>query len=304
MTALDNYVSRFIFEELDICGALVHLGSAWRDMHSQRDYPPRVQHLLGEMAVVSGLMGNLLKTAGRLTFQARGEESEGRLEPGAGHVSLLVVDCERRADEEALLIRGMARCQGDPGGRPLREVLGDGQLLFSLQSEVADMPYQSYVSLAGDSMAQIFEQFMAQSVQQETRLWLSADDQHACGLLLQTLPPRARETTVDADGWSRVQQLAATIRPVELRLAPEELLGRLFPEDDIRLFAARPLAYYCPRDEDKVRCMLLSLGRDEVAEVLAEQGEIVIRDDICNHEYRFGPAILDELFPSAGQTLH
>lgn len=304
MTAVDNYVSRFIFEDLDICGTLVHLGSAWRDMHSQRDYPPRVQHLLGEMAAVSGLMGHLLKNAGRLTFQARGDDSESRVGHGEGHVSLLVVDCERRADEEVLLIRGMARCQGDPGARPLREILGNGQLLFSLQSEMADMPYQSYVPLVGDSMAQVFEQFMTQSAQQESRLWLSADDQHACGLLLQTLPPRERDEEVDADGWSRVQQLAATIRPVELLLPPEELLGRLFPEDDIRLFAARPLAYYCPRDEDKVRNMLLSLGRDEVAEVLAERGEIVIRDDICNHEYRFGPAILDELFPAAGQTLH
>jgi molecular chaperone Hsp33 len=43
--------------------------------------------------------------------------------------------------------------------------------------------------------------------------------------------------------------------------------------------------------------MLRTLGRDDVAATLAEQGTIVIRDDICNQEYRFGPEVLDRLFP-------
>ena len=50
--------------------------------------------------------------------------------------------------------------------------------------------------------------------------------------------------------------------------------------------------------------MLISLGREEVESILAEVGAIVIKDEICNHEYRFGTAIIEELFPSAGKILH
>lgn len=287
-------VTRFIFEDLDICGAVVQLSGAWQDMLKGRDYPPRVQVLLGEMAAVAAVIGSNLKIPGRLTFQAQGQ----------GAVSLLVVDCEQA--KEQLLLRGMARCNDPLPDAPLRELLGDGSLLFSLQSEMTDMPYQSYVPLAGDSIAKIFEQFMTQSAQQPARLWLFADAEHATGLFLQTLPPREREESdsIDVDGWTRVQHLAATLRPEELLLPAETLLTRLFGEETLRVFTPSPVLYYCPRDEDKVRGMLTSLGREEVAEILAEYGEIVIRDDICNHEYRFGAGIIEELFPSAGQTLH
>jgi molecular chaperone Hsp33 len=289
-------VTRFIFEDLDICGAVVQLSGAWQDMHKGRDYAPRVQALLGEMAAVAAVIGSNLKIPGRLTFQAQGQ--------GQGAVSLLVVDCEQAKGQ--LLLRGMAHYNDPLPEAPLRELLGEGNLLFSLQSEMTDMPYQSYVPLGGDSIAKIFEQFMTQSAQQPARLWLFADAEHATGLFLQTLPPREREDaeSIDADGWTRVQHLASTLRPEELLLPAETLLTRLFGEETLRVFAPCPVLYYCPRDEDKVRGMLTSLGREEVADILAEYGEIVIRDDICNHEYRFGAGIIEELFPSAGQTLH
>lgn len=291
---LESRITRFVFEELDICGALVQLQGAWQQMQFGRDYPASIIRPLGEMTAVAAMLGSQLKQPGRASFQAQGQ----------GAVSLLVVDCEQK--DEALLLRGMARCEPDLPQASLGELLGDGQLVFSLHNPALDMPYQSIVPLEGASMTAIFERFMTQSAQQPTRFFLTADCNQACALFLQVLPPRAHEDghEVDADGWQRVQQLAATVQEAELQLPAEQLLLRLFNEEVVRVFDPLPVHYYCPRDEDKVRSMLLSLGRDELAEALSERNELIIRDEICNHEYRFGPSILDELFPSAGQTLH
>ena len=290
-------VTRFMFEELDICGAVVRLSDAWRQMHEARDYPHQVQHLLGEMTAVAAMIGSNFKQPGRLTFQAQGQ----------GALSLLVVDCEEVGGQ--LLLRGMARCAEELAQTPqsLRDLLGEGHLLFSLHGDAAEPPYQSFVALEGHSIAEIFEGFMSQSAQQPARLWLFADETLATGLFLQTLPPRPlAEGAVppDADGWNRVQQLAATLRAGDLHLPVHTLLSRLFAEETLRVFDPCPVTYYCPRDEGKVRAMLTSLGREEVAAILAEQGEILIRDEICNHEYRFGQHILDELFSPPGQALH
>lgn len=290
--SMESVITRFMFEDLDICGAVVQLSGAWRQMHEGRDYARQTRDLLGEMAAVAAVIGSNLKTPGRATFQAQ----------GAGPISLLVVDCEQSADQ--LLLRGMARSEGEITAAPLRELLGEGNLLFSLQTAASSMPYQSYVPLDGGSIAQVFEQFMSQSAQQPARLWLFADDAQAACLFLQTMPAREHAEAVDPDGWNRVQQLAATVKRQELQLPVTTLLERLFAEDALRVFAPIPVCYHCPRDEDKVRSMLVSLGHQEVADILAEYGEIVIRDDICNHEYRFGAGIVEELFPSAGQTLH
>lgn len=283
---IKDSVSRFLFEELDIRGALVQLTGAWTAMHRGRGYAPPVAALLGEMAAVAALLGNNLKTPARLSLQLQGD----------GAVPLLLVDCNER-----LQLRGMARAEADIAVAPLRRLLGDGRLQLSLLGEDASQPYLSTVPLEGETVAEIFQHYLVQSEQLATRLWLFADADSASGLFLQALPEAANR---DADGWNRVGLLAATLRPDELMLPPETLLARLFPEETIRLFAPRSVAHHCPRDEDKVRGMLIGLGRGEVQSILDEQGEILIKDDICNQEYRYGPGIIDELFAPAGNTLH
>ena len=284
---MSDYVSRFILEDLDIRGAIVHLGTAWRAMQAGRNYPAAASQLLGEMTAVTALIGNNLKTPGRISFQVRGH----------GAVSLLVVDCD-----EQLRLRGLAKAPADLAPAPVPELLGDGQLVLTLQTNTAlERPYQSFVPLEGNSVAAIFENYLTRSEQAPSRLWLAADGAYACGLFLQKLPEADHK---DADGWNRVQQLAATLRAGDLHLPVHTLLSRLFAEETLRVFDPCPVTYYCPRDEGKVRAMLTSLGREEVAAILAEQGEILIRDEICNHEYRFGQHILDELFSPPGQALH
>jgi molecular chaperone Hsp33 len=42
--------------------------------------------------------------------------------------------------------------------------------------------------------------------------------------------------------------------------------------------------------------MLRALGPGEVYAALREQGEVVVKDDICNRDYRFDARAIDELF--------
>ena len=71
----------------------------------------------------------------------------------------------------------------------------------------------------------------------------------------------------------------------------------------VRVYDPLPVVYHCPQDWTKVRDMIRSLGRDDAETILREHGEILIRDDICNHEYRFTPEDVAELF-SSEPTLH
>ena len=283
-------VHRFLLEDLDIRGALVQLGPSWAAMNSRRDYAPPVRELLGEMAAVTALIGSNLKAPGRLSFQLQGH----------GAVSMLVMDCN-----EKLQLRGMARsglsAEAEAHVAGIEELLGDGKLVMTLQPKTAQTPYQSVVPLTGNSVAAVFEHFLEQSEQQAARLWLAATENTACGLFLQKLP---NADILDPDGWDRIEALAATVRPDELLLSPETLLTRLFNAENVRLYPPREASWHCPRDEEKVRNMLLSLGREEVEAMLADAEIIAVEDEICGHEYRFGAEIIDELFPPAGRILH
>lgn len=274
-------VRSFLFEELDVRGAVVALGNVWHELQADRDLPPAVNVLLGELAAVTALIAGNLKAPGRITFQLQGH----------GLVSLLYVDCD-----EQLRLRGMARLRADQGAVPpapsFDELLGDGQLVLTLDTH-AGAPYQSIVPLAGDSLGAVFTHYLAQSEQQPAWLLLGANADFAAGLFLQKLPHADRR---DPDGWNRIRQLAATLTADELAAPVANLLMRVFPEENIRLFDPRPVSYHCPRDEDKVLAMLKKLGRAEIEATLAAEGSIAIEDEICRQNYRYGPEILSRLF--------
>jgi len=288
-------IRRFLFEGLDIRGAIVRLDDAWQQMQAGRDYQPTVAQLLGETAAVTALIAGQLKQPGRLTLQLRGN----------GPIQLLVMDCN-----EQLQMRGMARSNPVVLPAPVPELLGahqGGQLMMSLDLPTARQPYQSYVPMVGDSIAAIFEHYLEQSEQQPSRLFATAGPKAAVCLFLQKMPEADHH---DQDGWNRITQLATTVKPAELLgLDAEELLTRLFHEDmetrGIRVYDPLPVVYHCPEDWDKVRDTIRSIGRADAETIVAEHGEIVIRDDICNREYRFTPEDVAALFAATeGKALH
>lgn len=285
-----DLVRRFLFEHLDIRGIVVRLGPAWRALCEGRGYAPASTRLLGEMTAVTAILGSQLKTDGRLTFQLK----------GSGPVRRLIIDCE--AGGEALRIRGMASVDGDlPPDLAASELFGQGQLAMSLDLPELRQPFQSIVPLEGHSVADIFEHYLEQSEQQASRLFLAACVDSAAGLFLQKLP--AAESR-DADGWNRVTRLAATVREEELAgLDPLDLLSRLFAEEEVRVFEPRAIVYHCPQDWDKVRAMLRAVGQTEIEAALAENGEVVVHDEICNHTYRFDAPAVAALF-SDDSRLH
>jgi molecular chaperone Hsp33 len=275
-----DYVQRFLFENLDIRGRLVCLTGSWQRMLDGRGYPEDIAALLGHTTALNVLLGANQKGAGRVTMQVQ----------GSGPVKLLVSDCT--AD---LKIRGMASYSGiSQSSVSERSLLGDGRLAVTLEDVKSGSVYQSLVPLEGETLQQIFEHYLSQSEQLEAFLRLYADEGALCGLLLEKLPGA---DTRDPDGWNRVKHLASTLTLDETRDAqPYDLLTRVFPEELMRVFRLYSVEYHCPYDEQKVKDMLRSLGRTEVEAILAEQGEVVIRNEMCNHEYRFNARAIAELF--------
>jgi molecular chaperone Hsp33 len=274
-----DYVQRFIFEDLDIRGRLVCLTGAWQRMLDGRDYPEDIAALLGHTTALNVLLGANRKGSGRVTLQVQ----------GSGPVKLLVADCTAE-----LRIRGMASYEESLEGKSERGLLGDGRLSVTLEDLKSGQFYQSLVPLEGETLEQIFEHYLSQSEQTPAYLRLKADGGALCGLLLEKLP---RADTRDPDGWSRVTHLASTLTLDETRDAqPYDVLTRVFPEELMRVFRLYAVEYHCPYDDAKVKDMLLGLGRGEVESILAEQGEVVIRNEMCNHEYRFDARAIAELF--------
>lgn len=284
---MSNYVQRFLLENLDIRGAVVHLDSVWQEMVSGRNYPQSATQLLGEMSAVTLLLSENLKQTGRLIIQLTGN----------GPISMLVMDCT-----ESLHLRGMAKCEQSVEVQSVPDLLGHGHLVLTLDMPSMRESYQSIVPLDGKTIAEIFEHYFRQSDQLPSRLFLVTAHNAIFGLLLQKLPNADLQ---DPDGWVRTEALAATIQDHNLfDLTAEEILTRLFYEETIRIFDAQSVQSGCQEDPAKIYSMLRSLGRQEVNSILKEFGEVIVSDDICNRKYRLDALAIDAIFREVEPTIH
>lgn len=283
-----NGVQRFLFKEHDIRGQHIQLNESWQQMVQDRHYPAPIVKLLGELTAVSILMASGMKHKGRITTQIQ----------GTGPITLLVVDVTHD-----LKIRGVAKTNRDISAEnTLDELLGDGQILVTLENSQTQHHFQSYVPREGESIAASFEQFLSQSEQLPSKLWLSATENALGGVMIQKLP-ESEHFSHDEDAWDRISHLTSTVTDEELSQLPaDELLHRLFHEELVELFETNEVNYECPQDRSKVEAMLISLGEAEVRKILEEQGEIVIHNEMCNFHLRFDAGDIDKLFANEEES--
>ncbi len=253
--------------------------------------------------VASLLLAATIKFDGVLSLQLQ----------GAGPVHLLLAQCT-----SGLGVRGLARYREEAStgsAVAIADLIGAGNLTVTLESDDGSQRYQGIVPITGQRLADSLQVYFENSEQLPTRLWLYADEQGACGMLLQRLPGEAGASTIAAgaateDAWRRVQLIGETLTADELRtLADAEILQRLFNEDDVRLYEPSPVYFRCRCSRDRVSGMLQGLGEAETRSVLAERGEVEVRCDFCNRAYVFDAVDVAQLFNAgaandAGSSIH
>lgn len=289
-TATDSS-RRFLFEQADIRGEIVQLGTSLRDMLAIHLYAPGVQRLLGEFLAAATLLSTTLKFEGRLILQARSN----------GQVPLLMAECS-----SDLQIRGIARGAQLATSEDFDQLLAEGTLAITVEP-LQGKRYQGIVPLSRHSLAASLLAYFEQSEQLQTRLWLACDGQSAAGLLLQQLPAQvSRESQLREQQWQHVCALGETVTPPELlELPPADLLYRLYHEDPVRLFDPRPIAFQCSCSLQRSRNALSAIAAAELEEILQEQGCITVDCEFCNQQYRFEREDLADLLRTGpAPTLH
>lgn len=276
-----DHLQRFIFDSAAVRGEWVQLKQTWTTVKMQREYPPAVADLLGQMLAAAALLAETVKISGRLVLQCRTD----------GPVSLIMVECT--SDHT---LRGLANWQGEiADNASMQELLGKGSLAITIESVDAKHPYQGIVSVQGESIAEMLEMYFAQSEQLQTRIWLATDDNTVGGLLLQQLPEQDPE--LHDENWQRILYLAETIAKEELlNLDVVSLLYRLFHEEMVRLLSTTVLEFSCTCSRQRVADTIKLLGRQEAEDIITERGFVELACEFCNTHYRFDPVDVAGLF--------
>jgi molecular chaperone Hsp33 len=261
----------------------VRLGPLLDEVLAAHDYPAPIARTLSEALVLTALLGSMLKEdGGQLTMQAKTE---------SGIVDFLV--CDYRGGE----LRGYVRFDKErlaelPTHRDLAAMFGKGYLAITFDLPLANERYQGIVPLEGSSLAEAAESYFGQSEQVPSLVRLAVDDTGhiAGGILVQHLPEgeegRDRiHTRLDHPEWEHVRMLAATTKSNELfeqALPLQNLLWRLFHEEEVHVLSTLPLAKGCRCSFEHVRSVIARFPAPEREQMVDDRGFISVDCEFCS----------------------
>lgn len=280
-----NTLTPFAFDNHVAHGAIVRMKAGVRELLDHRAYPPAVRQLLGEAMAAMPLFATHLSFPGRINLQFQGK----------GRTQLLVAQIT-----QALRVRAMAKCSPDATG-DFYELLRGGILALMIEPLHSTRPAtQASVEILGEHLHEALETYFARSEQLPTLIRLAVHDDELAGFMLQRLPLESSAGT-DED-WEHLRILAGTLTREELlQVEPDRLLQRLFADaPPLRRFESRAIEVSCNCNRAGISQLLLSLGREEVDSIIAEQSRIAVTCEFCGREYHFTAAEAAGLFAAAG----
>lgn len=314
--AWDDTVLPFQLDASDIRGRVARLDTAFEEILAQHDYPPLIESLVAEMALLTAMIGQSMKTRWKLSLQIRGD----------GPARLIATDYYAPiADGEPARIRAYASYDKDTldhNAVPFSQI-GKGYFAILIDQGEDMTPYQGITPIAGGSLASCAQTYFSQSEQLPTRFELSfgrsqvpgeTEQWRAGGMMLQHMPKASPEmsgeggsgedglieasdilTAGESENWIRANALLDTVNEIELigpTVTPADLLLRLFHEEEPRVYDPQPVKFGCTCSEDKVRQSLSIYSAKDIKYMTTDEGTVTADCQFCGSHYVFDPTSL------------
>ena len=249
---------------------------------------------LGRTLSAASLMGNALKGVGAsLTLQIKGGGPLGTvlavsdyLGNVRGYVTNPQVDIPLREDGKL-----------DVGGAVGRE--GTITVIKDLHMKE---PYVGTIDLLGGEIAEDVAAYFVESEQIPTACGLGVlvdRDQSvkaAGGYLIQLLPGATEDTIVKVEGGIMAAGNVSAI--LDKDDDPEHMLRQVMSDFDLKILETCPVEYRCYCSRQRVERALISLGKDELRQILDEQGHCSMTCQFCDAVYDFSGDELKALIDS------
>ena len=312
----DDTVLPFQLDMSDIRGRIARLDGVLDDVLRQHDYPPAIEALVAEMALLTAMIGQMVKLRWKLSLQVRGD----------GPARIIATDYYGPTDDgQPARMRAYAsfdETRIDNTTKPF-ELIGKGDFALLLDQGNDMKPYQGITPITGGSLSVCAETYFAQSEQIPTRFALTYgksqipgkdEGWRAGGVMLQHMPKAsplmssdgatgedglmAATDALDSDGaenWNRANTLLDTVEEMELvgpTVSPSQLLLRLFHEEKPRIYEAQDIRFGCSCSPERVRDSLSIYSAKDIAHMTTDDGKVTADCQFCGSHYEFDPATL------------
>lgn len=256
--------------------------------------------LMAEALTAGALLASLQKSDSRVNLQL---ECDGPLRG-------LFVDADTTGVLRGYAKNPLVTHMGAEGEYHWRPALGNKGFLSVLRDLGGGEYYRSSVELESFDLTKDLERYFSISDQLPTRVFLTVLPGKGdgapeplgsvAGMLIQPLPDGDREA-FRALGDRLAQEFDSTVR-AHAGQGTVALLKTLVPQADLEVMSRYPVSFTCSCSKERVKRALLSLGRAELEDILAKEGQAVADCHFCTTHYVVSGDEIRELLAGLAQA--
>lgn len=152
-------------------------------------------------------------------------------------------------------------------------------------------PYVGQANLVSGEIAEDLTYYFATSEQIPTSVALGVlmekDNtvKHAGGFIIQLMP--FAEESLISDLEHRLQDFSSITSLMNEGVTPNDMIKRLFEGYDIIINDSITPEYHCDCSKERVYKAVMSIGRKDIEEMIADNKPIEVNCHFCNHNYLF-----------------
>lgn len=236
---------------------------------------------LGRTLTAAGMMSRMLKSEkDKLTIQIKGD----------GPLGGIVVCSDSRANVRGYVHNPIVDLPLNERGKlDVRTAVGFGYI-----NVIKDMglkePYVGYADLVSGEIADDLTYYFATSEQVPSTVALGVlvdanGVRNAGGFIIQLMPGAEEETVEKLE--KKLIGFPPVSRQLEQGVTPEQLLEMLLEEMEPRIIEKVPCAFQCNCTRDRMERNLISIGKNDLLEILEDGKGAELQCHFCNTKYNF-----------------
>jgi molecular chaperone Hsp33 len=113
------------------------------------------------------------------------------------------------------------------------------------------------------------------------------------GIIIQVLPDTPEDVLI------KIEENAAKLLPISTLIkegkGPKDLINQYLEGLDIQFLEEKPVRFQCKCSAERVKNVLVSLGREELEDMIKKEGRAEVVCHFCNEVYSLNKAELEEL---------
>ena len=258
------------------------------ELQKSHDTWPTASAALGRTATVGAIMGAMLKGEEKVTIQIKGN----------GPVEQIVVDANAIGEIRGYVTNPHVDLPLNSKGKlDVAGSVGEGYL-YVIKDLGLREPYRGSVPIVSGEIGEDFTYYFTYSEQTPSSVGVGVlvnpDDtiKAAGGFLIQVMPGLEEEQLVQLE--ETLSNLPAVSTMIDQGYSPEQILERLFASD-FKVLEKQDIIFKCNCSHDRIRELLVSLGTEEIEDMIAKEEKAEVVCQFCNTKYQFNKGDLENI---------